>query len=60
SGLIYLMGAIIFGLKFTVDAYILKLTKSNKRAIGLFKYSISYLAIIFALLLIDHYWYINF
>jgi len=60
SGLIYLMGAIIFGLKFMIDAYILKLTKSNKRAIGLFKYSITYLAIIFALLLIDHYWYINF
>ena len=59
SGFIYLFGAIFIGLKFVIDSYVLMITKSNKKAIGLFKYSITYLALIFALLLLDHYWYLN-
>ena len=58
SSYIYLSGAIIFGIKFVIDSYILKQTKSSKRAINLFKYSITYLAILFGLLLIDHFWYL--
>jgi len=59
SGLIYLTGATIIGLKFVIDAYYLMITKSDSRAIGLFKYSITYLAILFAALLTDHYWYLS-
>ncbi len=59
SGFIYLFGAIFIGLKFVIDSYVLMTTKSNKKAIGLFKYSITYLALLFALLLADHYWYLN-
>ena len=59
SGFIYLFGAIFIGLKFVIDSYILMITKSNNKAIGLFKYSITYLALLFALLLADHYWYLN-
>ena len=59
SGFIYLTGAVFIGLKFIIDSYVLMITKSDKRAIDLFKYSISYLALLFALLLVDHYWYLN-
>ncbi len=59
SGFIYLTGATIIGLKFVIDAYYLMITKSDSRAIGLFKYSITYLAILFAALLTDHYWYLS-
>ena len=59
SGFIYLFGAIFIGLKFVIDSYVLMITKSNNKAIGLFKYSITYLALLFALLLADHYWYLN-
>ena len=59
SGFIYLAGATIIGLKFVIDAYDLMITKSDRRAIRLFKYSITYLAILFAALLIDHYWYLS-
>ena len=59
SGFIYLTGATIIGLKFVIDAYDLMITKSDRRAIRLFKYSITYLAILFAVLLIDHYWYLS-
>ena len=59
SGLIYFIGAFMFGTKFVVDAYLLMVLKSDKRALNLFKYSITYLAILFALLIIDHYWKLN-
>ena len=59
SGLIYFIGAFMFGTKFVVDAYLLMVLKSDKRALDLFKYSITYLAILFALLIIDHYWKLN-
>ena len=59
SGLIYFIGAFMFGTKFVVDAYLLMALKSDKRALDLFKYSITYLAILFALLIVDHYWKLN-
>ena len=59
SGFIYLSGTVFIGLKFIIDSYYLMVTKSDRRAIDLFKYSITYLALLFALLLVDHYWYLN-
>ena len=59
SGFIYLSGTIFIGLKFVMDSYTLMATKSSRKAIGLFRYSITYLALLFAFLLVDHYWYLN-
>ena len=59
SGLIYLIGSFTFGVKFIVDSYLLMVLKTDKRAIELFKYSITYLAVLFAVLLLDHYWYLT-
>ena len=56
SGLIYLIGSFTFGVKFVVDSYLLMVLKTDKRAIELFKYSITYLAVLFGVLLLDHYW----
>ncbi|MBH44643.1 MAG: protoheme IX farnesyltransferase [Gammaproteobacteria bacterium] len=57
SNIFYLIGIIIIGLKFVYESYVLFVTKSDEKAIYLFKYSITYLAILFALLLIDHFIY---
>ena len=57
SGLIYLIGSFVFGIKFVVDSYLLFVLKTEKRAIELFKYSITYLAVLFGVLLLDHYWF---
>jgi len=59
SGLIYLIGSFTFGVKFVVDSYLLMVLKTDKRAIELFKYSITYLAILFGVLLLDHYWFLT-
>jgi len=59
SGYLYLFGVVIIGLKFMIDSYILMKSKSDTKAIQLFKYSITYLAILFSLLLIDHFSYLN-
>ena len=59
SGLIYLIGSFTFGVKFIVDSYLLMVLKTDKRAIELFKYSITYLAVLFGVLLLDHYWYLT-
>ena len=59
SGLIYLIGSFTFGLKFVIDSYLLMALKTDNRAIELFKYSISYLAILFGALLLDHYWFLS-
>jgi len=59
SGFIYLTGIVLIGLKFVIDSYILMTSKSHSKAIALFKYSITYLAILFALLLFDHFWYLS-
>ena len=59
SGLIYLIGSFTFGVKFVVDSYLLMVLKTDKRAIELFKYSITYLAVLFGMLLLDHYWFLT-
>ena len=58
SGFIYLSGVVLIGIKFVIDAYLLLKSKSDTRAINLFKYSITYLAMLFTFLLFDHYWYL--
>jgi protoheme IX farnesyltransferase len=52
---IYLISVLILGGKFIYDSYDLYLTKNERKAFELFKYSISYLALLFAALLADHY-----
>ena len=59
SGFIYLAGVVLIGLKFVLDSYRLMVSKSSSEAIALFKYSITYLAVLFALLLFDHFWYLS-
>ena len=59
SGFIYLVGVVLIGLKFVLDSYRLMVSKSSSEAIALFKYSITYLAVLFALLLFDHFWYLS-
>jgi protoheme IX farnesyltransferase len=50
-----LISVLILGGKFIYDSYDLYLTKNERKAFELFKYSISYLALLFAALLADHY-----
>ena len=52
---IYLISVLILGAKFIIDSYSLYLTKNDRKAFELFKYSIAYLALLFAALLFDHY-----
>ena len=59
KGFIYLVGVVLIGLKFVLDSYRLMVSKSSSEAIALFKYSITYLAVLFALLLFDHFWYLS-
>ncbi|WP_349432425.1 heme o synthase [Methylomarinum sp. Ch1-1] len=55
SGLIYLFTAIPLGIGFIYFALLMRRHKDNKTAMRTFGYSILYLMIIFAALLIDHY-----
>ncbi|MDD1620252.1 MAG: heme o synthase [Methylococcaceae bacterium] len=55
SGLIYLVSAVVFGLGFIYFAVQMMRKKDNKTAMRTFGYSIVYLMLIFAALLIDHY-----
>lgn len=55
SGLIYLLSAISLGLGFLYYAVQMMRKKDNKTAMRTFGYSIIYLMLIFAALLIDHY-----
>jgi len=55
SGLIYLVGAILLNLQFITYALRLYLRYSDALARRTFGFSIQYLAILFALMLIDHY-----
>jgi protoheme IX farnesyltransferase len=55
SGLIYLLLAVILGLGFMYYAVQMMRKKDNKTAMRTFGYSIVYLMLIFAALLIDHY-----
>ena len=55
SGLIYLLTAVVLGLGFIYFAVQMIRKKDNKTAMRTFGYSIIYLMLIFAALLIDHY-----
>jgi len=60
SSLIYLGTALMLGLGFIYYAIKMMLEKDNKTAMKTFFYSINYLMIMFAALLIDHYFPITF
>ncbi len=55
SGLIYLFGAVVLGARFLWMTFKLKRTQSPLLAWNTFKYSIWYLMLLFAFLLVDHY-----
>lgn len=56
SGLLYLLPAVLLGLGFLYYAIQMMRKKDNKTAMRTFGYSIIYLMLIFAALLIDHYY----
>jgi len=55
SGLIYLVAALILGARFLYRALQLKVRQDARLPMQTFGYSITYLALLFAALLIDHY-----
>ncbi len=55
SGLIYLGTTVLFGLGFIVFAILMMHTQTNKTAMQTFWFSIIYLTVLFAALLLDHY-----
>jgi len=55
SGLIYLGSAVLLGLGFIYYAVLMMRNKDNKTAMKTFVYSIVYITLLFAALLIDHY-----
>lgn len=55
SGKLYLAGALLLGVGFVIRAYRLLRAESDRAAMKLFGYSITYLTSLFALLLVDHY-----
>jgi len=60
SGLIYLVAAIGLGARFLFDTIqMMRFPDDLDRAMGTFKYSINYLGLLFAALLVDHYFLIQ-
>jgi heme o synthase len=59
SGLIYLIGALLLNAGFLYYAVRLYKTHDNRIAMQTFWYSIFYLMVLFVILLVDHYFYIN-
>ena len=55
SGLFYLVVAVVSGLGFLYYALLLRKTSSDAIAMKTFRYSISYLMLLFSALLLDHY-----
>ncbi len=55
SGYLYLAGAVMLGLGFIYHAFVLWRSADNSHAMKTFGYSILYLSLLFALLLLDHY-----
>jgi protoheme IX farnesyltransferase len=55
SGPFYLIGATVLGGLFAIRAYRLMSVDSDRQAMRLFGFSITYLTVLFALLLVDHY-----
>jgi len=56
SGIIYIVGITIANFSFLFYALRLYFSKEKQHAIATFKYSITYLGILFLLLLVDHYY----
>ena len=54
-GLLYLIGEILLGLIFLYWAFVMLVNKDKDAGIKTFRYSITYLAILFILMLVDHY-----
>jgi protoheme IX farnesyltransferase len=54
-GLLYLIGEILLGLIFLYWAFVMLVNKDKDAGIKTFRYSITYLAILFVLMLVDHY-----
>ena len=54
-GLLYLIGEILLGLIFLYWAFVMLVNKDKNAGIKTFRYSITYLAILFVLMLVDHY-----
>lgn len=55
SGVFYLGGALVLGIVFLYKAYKLNQSKDELQSMALFHYSILYLMLLFAFLLVDHY-----
>jgi len=55
SGLIYLVAVVPLGLIFIGLAILMMRKKDNKTAMQTFAYSIIYITVLFAVLLVDHY-----
>jgi protoheme IX farnesyltransferase len=60
SGLIYLVTALVLGVRFLYFSIRLKVDSRRDLPMRVFRYSINYLMILFAALLIDHYYLIRF
>ncbi|CAG0950285.1 heme o synthase [Methylophilaceae bacterium] len=60
SGLIYLAASLILNVVFMAYAIGLYRRYSDSLARSMFRYSILYLSLLFAALLVDHYWHITF
>jgi len=60
SGLIYFVGVMFANAGFLIYALRLYFSDDRELAIRTFRYSISYLGVLFLLLLVDHYWKIHF
>lgn len=59
SGVIYLTGSLILGSRFLYWAIALLLNKCPQAPIKMFRFSITYLMLLFVLLLVDHYLYLG-
>ena len=57
SGLVYLIGALILGAMFIVMSFRLKYGTDEKQAIKTFGFSITYLMVLFLVMLVDHYFH---
>jgi protoheme IX farnesyltransferase len=59
SGLVYLIGALILGAMFLRMTILLKFDDDNKSAMKTFGFSITYLMLLFLVMLVDHYLPLN-
>ena len=59
SGLVYLVGALILGVMFLRMTILLKFDEENKSAMKTFGFSITYLMLLFLVMLVDHYLPLN-